>query len=413
VWGHFKLRALEEAWRAAVAAERARVAALRLPALFGEPLDGNAVDRYRPVLRSIDEAMKSHPQGQTLYSAETDQALEAGWAAELEPPVAALLEERQAEIEALAEAVRCTRVDWGTAWEEGHEAELPSLLAARVLANIATLSGNVRAAEGDVAGAFERHLSVVRFGVDLGSEGFLIQSLIGVAVRMIGLEAAGRLVTSADDGPWSSVVETLTRLEPVLPSTAIGVRGERLSFFTIAREVASYQTDSWMGGVPFQTLVAPRFVAATAVMEADPYLLAVEGLSEDPDEAERQEQELTAQLDESWNILFKVVVPSLTRARHNHLDNLAQFRLVRLAAWLEQQREEQGRYPDELGGLPFTIDDPWARPWPGPLHYERTADGAGYKVWSVGKDRSNDGGVGQFDLDSKDYVLQRRPPEGE
>jgi hypothetical protein len=92
------------------------------------------------------------------------------------------------------------------------------------------------------------------------------------------------------------------------------------------------------------------------------------------------------------------MLPSFVRARLNADELKARVRLAAAAVSLEQGRRNSERYPAELPDVPA---DPMA--WPAKLHYQPSADATGYKLWSVGSNRKNDGGAAQ------DLVLERRP----
>ena len=102
----------------------------------------------------------------------------------------------------------------------------------------------------------------------------------------------------------------------------------------------------------------------------------------------------------SWNVFVRMLLPDLTNARASSDELHARFRLARTAVTLEQRKAADGRYPSALPPEPG-LEDPFA--WPTPLRYKPGASGAGYTLWSVGRDEKDDGGTTPQDL-----VLQRQ-----
>ncbi|NQU43630.1 hypothetical protein HQ520_10110 [bacterium] len=76
------------------------------------------------------------------------------------------------------------------------------------------------------------------------------------------------------------------------------------------------------------------------------------------------------------------------------------IRRTRLAIGLELHRCERGQYPDSLSALTENhigvapVIDPFSGQ---PFHYELTADGSDYRLWSVGPDKTNEGGDVKYD----------------
>ncbi len=411
LWARLELRRHEARWRYEVAAERQRVAALRLPVLFGEPLDENAADRYLTLLAAVERTLDT--DADRRITAEIAEAAAAGPDRPIDAAVRAALAEHQAEVDGLREAVRCTRVDWHTRWEDAAETTVPPIpiLAARELGTLATLAGHLRAKSGEPAEAFQRYLEVVRFGADMGSQGAVVQSLLGVALRGFGLTATGQLAVSTDRAPWGQLVDAMNRLEPSLaPEGGWGLHGERLALVPLVESLVrgDARRPAWLPDRSGWAYLARCWVGSRALAQADELLRTLERLPQNPDQAERVEAELTRRAERSLHPQVRLSLPSFPRVRWSHVHGLALFRLVRLSLWLEQQRQEQGRYPEDLDGVPFNVDDPFAKPWPGRLHYLRSEGAEGYRIWSLGIDRTDDRGDGASLMPSaKDIALER------
>ena len=80
---------------------------------------------------------------------------------------------------------------------------------------------------------------------------------------------------------------------------------------------------------------------------------------------------------------------------------MARFRILRAAIQIEKMWAKQGRYPGDSAAIDLPID-PFAHP--AELHYASLADGRGYKLWSVGLNGTDDGGVAK---DQADEVFER------
>jgi hypothetical protein len=401
IWGRRWLARYAETWRAEIAAERQRVASLRMPVLHGAPLDENAAVRYRPLLEKLKAATDGNRE---LYVTALGKSVTGGRATVPPAEVAALLEAHRGEIASLGDAVRCTRCDWNIQYEDGFGAELPPLLAARVLANLVILEGHERGRAGDAEGAAKRYLDVARFGADFGT-GSLLEVLIGTAVDDLALEALGKLLTAAEPSRFSvaAIDAALSKLEGHLPSIAHGMKMERLTLGSLSVPRPPAADEPALAGGVLEWVTPKRALYAHALSRLDPVLRAMERAlsTEDPDERARILAEVKDPTP-SWNPILNMTVPSLTRSRVAGLDLTARYRLVRLALAVEQAAVA-GRYPADGGGIDLPVDPHAA---PALLRYQATADGRGYKLWSVGSDGKDDGGKaeGQADL-----VVERRP----
>jgi hypothetical protein len=274
------------------------------------------------------------------------------------------------------------------------------MLGARYLVTLVSLEGNERAQAGDLTGAADRYLDLVRFGGDLGRGGVL-HVLLGSTAEQTGLMALGRLVRSG-------------RLQPPLLDRVEHERGllerDRSSF---ANALANDRRmldgldeliDTWSSNLG-EPLVLPwvvpyRALAAHAVRVADPLRRKFEqAAAKDDFEAWK---ELGAESDavagNSWNPLLRLVMGYVSvfgddnGTHSNRLfltsrQNLAWFRLVQAAVMVEREKRARGRYPSDASALELP-KDPLAPAQP--LQYR--LDGSGYRLWSIGLDGVDEGG---------------------
>jgi hypothetical protein len=403
-WGDRIFAAYRSAAMADITAERQRIAADRRPVLFGTPIDDNAADRYRTLTQTIGERLQSTTARMAVLRAADDGPRKPRSA-----EVAHLVEISRPELEALREAVRCRRCDWHFPWERGIYATLPSL-GARDAANLLVIEGHQRAERGDVEGATERYLEVVRMGTDYESSGALIGTLFAAAIERIGTNALLRLVASdglAAQPAWDEVESKLDLLEPRLASMSIAYRGERLGY--VGWESMSDDDRALLGmphlRKPLRPFYPGRFFLADAARAQSETLRTFEQANEqaDPREATRLSRAAVDRDLRSRNVLVREGLPVLLRARVVQDELAARFRLVRAAVRLERIWAKQGRYPTNATAIDLPID-PFA--YPAKLHYASLADGRGYRLWSVGANGTDNGGIAK---DQADEVFDRPP----
>jgi hypothetical protein len=434
IWAPLWLSAYATTWRTEIAWEREREASRERPVLRGETLDDDAAPIYRDALEAIGRALRSPKR--SLYTAGLGQAVTRGPKAAPPDEVARLLEAHRADLERLGQAVRCTRCDWDFDYAQGFklvDRGLPNLLSARVLANLMVLAGRERAQAGDRQGAAERYLDLLRFAADFDS-GSSIMVQFGMILSQIGLDALVSLVTSQDPGelPLSQIESELARIDDSLPSAAIAYRRERLVWGTLSSSGRSYRETlndavAWSamhtseqgsavllrppderpagprdGGVR-AAILPGRAILAHALSQIDRLFRSLESA------AEAAEFEAWARLDarleaarQSWNPLVRAAAATVADVRARRLDLLARFRLLQSAVRIEKRRLQEGRYASEVSDLP---GDPWiahAR-----VRYGVWPEGAGYAVWSVGRNGTDAGGRAG---ENAGLLVERRPP---
>jgi hypothetical protein len=406
LWAHGRLAERQKEWEADLAAERERVAALRMPVLSGAAEPCNAVERYLPLMESL--VRSGYPDG--VYGGVQDKELEASElirAANGEPlsplpeKLLPILEARRDLIGAFRDSLRCERVDWGFPHERGFEAPIPSLLGARWLASLTLLSGHQLAQAGDLQGAAEHYLDVMRFGADFESQGVLTTSLMGIALRDAGLHALGALLVSVEPGrlPLEDISARFGRIAAVTPSVAAGHRGDRMSHVA--------QTRKGVGVLLFDRLIGPPLSVYT-LDEMLPLLRATERAAAETDPVAAS-AELGPAVEAAWasrNPIISLMVPSLQAGAMAAAGTRARQAIVQAALACEAAWQRDGRYPAEPAGLG---GDPYAGS--AKLRYRLDEDGRGYAVWSVGADREDDAGLTGWGLNpnGKDIVLARRP----
>jgi hypothetical protein len=137
---------------------------------------------------------------------------------------------------------------------------------------------------------------------------------------------------------------------------------------------------------------------ADSIRTGDQALREAERANEaaDPREAARLTQAAFDNALRSRNPLVHMGLPSLERARVAQEQERARFRILRAAILLEKAWAEDGRYPESAAALDLPID-PFA--YPSRLRYAVHAEGRGYRLWSVGTNGTDEGGVGTNQAD--------------
>jgi hypothetical protein len=416
----------ESAWKADVAAERARLAGERRPPLRGEARAANAAAEYvalsEKIAPELYESYAKGPDGSRVAGRARPVAKELGdtaLAPAAPPPgaVAALLAAHADDLAALRDATRAERCDFGTEWERGAAAPIPNFLAMRALAGLLVLDGRARALAGDAAGAAERDLDCMRFGADVSTQGTTIFLLMGLALRGIGERNLVALVESgALDGPALAEVDReLAALDGLVAPLGAAVRGEWREnvplWISLARE----------GRGTYGEPDAPRAPPVLRYFPIASLVRAEAGLRDDlvavldgPETRERFARvgEIEAK-PRSWDPVARkiedVSTPNWARLLQEACTDAARRRALRAAASVAAFRARTGELP---AGLADCMGEVPKDPFDGaPLRYARGADGRSAKVWSVGEDLADDGGRPLDEKSGKgDIVLELGPP---
>ncbi len=382
------LDGLRETWKAETESERSRLSKVHSPVLRGTPIDENAAPRYRKLLKDV-EGVDLTPLGSL------DDLLPGK---PLPEKAGALLGKNRATVAALREAVRCNRCDLELELEKGVALQLPGILPARTLGRLVVLEGYERAASGDVEGAAQRFLDVVRYGTDL--DGPLILVMIRAAIVQDGLDALVKLVVAQDlpGPPPASIRGELGKLAPVLEDLEPYFGAFRIERLTMEKLALDADPSAVAGESPWALFASlspraffgfqlPGFLEVFAEQDRVARI-------EDPDERKRTGDALEKRVGESGNLLVRLSVRSLAAARSVHERAVAKLRLVDTACSIESRRSADGKYPQEVSDLPA---DPFAQG--AKLHYAPTADATGYTLTSKGDGGPNS--VRTFTLERK------------
>ncbi|HZV03140.1 MAG TPA: hypothetical protein VFF73_40915 [Planctomycetota bacterium] len=335
-------------WKGEIEKERALAATPRPTILGAAAIDTNVCPRYRAIFVRRDET-----------TAEIESVVKAGV---VTPTVLALADRERSSLDALLEAVRCTRCDWEVAYDAVFDTSVPNAARAKALCDLLILEESARRASRgeplDHRPAALRDLAVVRIGADFELGGTRYHRSIGTALLEIGLRALGELVASAEPGtlPLAEIEKDLVALG-ARPTLVMAVHRERLGLRSMATAAGEKVEDAASG------LAVDRLVVGLALLAADALEGEAETAAANDDRAARDRGlgDVEQKAQESWNPLVRVAVPDWRRFAAEDDRASATFRLVLAAVKVEESRGD--------GGYPLKLD-------PGKdVTYERTASG--------------------------------------
>jgi len=215
-------------------------------------------------------------------------------------------------------------------------ARISNLTASKVLAQLLRTEGEVAKLERRTNEALGVFTDCIRLGQKYTHGSLMLEDLVGIACKAIGMEAAETIWRSADDVSLQIFLKRLAEIDTSNQSPAEVIRRER----------------EWARGThgPLQYAWISLFLRSTL----------------------QQSEE---------------------RLRARHLRDEAEVRLLRTAVAMELFRRKMGRYPGKLGELiPEYLESVPADPFTGKsLFYRPTTNS--YLLYSVGADRKDDGGT--------------------
>lgn len=423
-----RLDARVDALKQVIAAERATLVGTR-PARFGPAREGNAYDDYVAVEWVLGPSDRLVEPPASMSPVELPRDAAAGLKPELHKALHSALEavergapvpdEARAHVARFASVLRHvrdglakTRCEWPFAYEDGLAVDLPQLLPARNAAQLMALEAEDL--EPDAAARVGLH--IVAYGDDLARHPALIGAMIGIAVKQIGVSSLERTLRRGplSRGACEEVIATLADLSAT--DLARSFRAERLcTQADLARFAGRPLAPPPPGRDPSSDGGLPRLGPAFLEHEWEGYLklmdLAEAAATAPFAERAARQAELDHVVATSWYLIGKIAAPDLTRASDQALASRAQVELVRLLAAAHLHRLETGALPADAAVLAprFPGGAVPADPFDGaPLRYALA--GGEVTVWSVGRDRKDDGGAGHGEklADAKDVVLKGR-----
>ena len=377
-------RELEKLAPALIAEARARDP--RRPPVRGEPVPGSAWTDYNQALAAIKPMSSADLGDFVTRSPKADRA-------KAEAAVAMYA----GCLQHLAAGARRAEGTYPYAFEKGFSADLPGLLESQKLANLAASKARMLAEAGKANEAVSLLLDELWFGADIGRNTVLICEMISAAILSIGMDELKDMVRDMElkDVDWAEVGRALAVLDTILPDHGESMLNEAVS--AAAGLTTQEKLGADMNGVvPNEVLFAWRYGFSTRLMVVDAMDTHVDAMrrlaaaNRTWPEAERVSKEVDGEAGRSVNLLTRVMTQGLLRSHRVGFERRAQLSLLRMAVALRA-----GQAVPEL-------DDPFGA--------KLRSDGT--KVWSLGQDGVDGGGVGAWrPAPTGDIVLQLRKDE--
>lgn len=284
-------------------------------------------------------------------------------------------------------------------YSAGFAALMPHLSEMRKSLFLLNLEAILRAENGQTASSIDSVRSGFGFARSLAKEPSMISQFVRVACDGLTLSALERIMNRSEltDEQLIELTERLDKVERSsdLSRAFIGERCMGLDFFTAPGTVGV----GFLDGMPPRPILT--LCQAVGLIDADAVIYL--DLMNDYLEAnllpyhERQEAvdvvtdtlESTSQI----HIFVHSLMPALSRVTTIELRTIAHLRAARVGLVIQRYRLAAGMLPDTLADLvPAYLGDVPKDPFDGnELRYEKRD--AGFVIYSVGEDLSDDGGV--------------------
>jgi hypothetical protein len=347
---------------------------------------------------------------------ETDRAFQSALAevpmrAPLPPDLTKRLTEHLAahreSLELIHRAAQLTQSRYPVDLSTGFNALLPHLAEIRKLAQLLREQVVLEADAGRADQAVTAIVDGAALGRSLANEPLLISYLVRIAVNAImvsGAEQAvnrvklsethldqiSRALASADD--TNGVIRALA-----------GERAAAIGLFQMdPGQAAALMSQGGAGPSAAQLRGLSALNRLTGLFDRDLvyyldtmqiFIAAASQSSSDRSETAREFDERMAEAKRSYYILTALVAPALSKALDRDTENAARIRVATTALAVERHRlQHGGQVPDSLEALvPAFLKAIPLDPFTGePLRFQKQQDG--YVVYSVGTNRSDDGG---------------------
>jgi hypothetical protein len=309
----------------------------------------------------------------------------------------------------------------------GHLREFARLLQAEALQ---------RKRKGDVDGALESCQTILKLCRHMDDEPYLIAFLVQRAIFAIGTRALWDEVLSDADASATAYRAVLAELRAWDIDRAFvrALKGERV----LVNEMFDRLRNFWrnflqdvdfqdVDFVDFMFLLSPKnWFAENQLLMLEFFrqliLIAQKGVPYDHQQVRQLIAEFKRKCRKGWTVtlgkwkiswrhydLAEVAINTYDSLFDRVTDTHALQRVTEVALALRLYRKEHGRYPEDLQALaPKFLPSVPSDPYDGkPLRYRKLQKG--FKVWSVGGNRKDDGGVKVRDWQRKgDLVLESK-----
>ena len=282
-------------------------------------------------------------------------------------------------------------------------ATLPQFSGFREFVNLLRAEAAQRKRRGDIKGAVESCLTILKLCRRIGDEPSLLTFLVQSAIFSIGLRWLWEEILANADVSRETYLAALSEIRAwdIDQNFVRALKAERAISIS-ASEFFKRQcrTEIMIAGGQLLTLKVYRSVI----------LIAQRGVPYDRKELERIETDFKQKsLILPSRVFALVLTPSFPDMFEKATQIHALQRVTMTALALRLYRKENGRYPENLQQLvPKYLPSVPIDPYDGkPIRYRKLQKG--FKVWSVGGNRKDDGGVKVRDWWRKgDLVLESK-----
>ncbi|XAM00451.1 hypothetical protein OT109_03485 [Phycisphaeraceae bacterium D3-23] len=221
---------------------------------------------------------------------------------------------------------------WAINYEDGPYALLPHLGPARTLARLCMMRARLRLHDGDIAGAAEDVLAVMKLGRAFDNDRLLISSLVGMSIEARAVNFTAEHLSAFDDAAVAQLVAGIAGL-PERPALSEIIQGESDTFIGwLERTLRQAQADGVVAG-DLDSLAAGLGLAdadpAPGQMDYDQWLAWVDEAKDAYTEAGRVADlpydayleaigELEAGFESSENKVISLFIPSVGAVRSSH-----------------------------------------------------------------------------------------------
>jgi hypothetical protein len=385
VWARHGLEVYSRATALECEAERRELAESRRPVVAAKARDEDAAPEYERLFERIgpgDEALRKMvaDAAHDAPGADFDQAR-------------AVMRDKTEELGLLRNATACTRCVWVVDHAADPREYTDRGMRAMKLGTLLEFSAHELARTGRLEDAAAAYMDALRFACDLSRRDLLCW-LAGASFGYGVARELGALVVAVPRSRIASfafVRDGLTKLEPEWPTTRRAFRSERLSQLGFVRVT---------NGTPFgstltlsNVLIPERALYAHGLEVNADYLRRLEAAADEKRAArEAIEASIDAEARASWNPIVSGLMRDVCRLSTLGLALEARFRLTKTALALA------------LGDAPEIPPDPLS-PSGEPLRLKQSD--RGFKLWSVGQNGVDDGGI-PGEGSTGDLVLERR-----
>jgi hypothetical protein len=283
------------------------------------------------------------------------------------------------------------------AWEDAYAAKLPGLVSCQRLANLAVIRARFLAEEGKPREAAELILDTAQFARDVGFNQCLISEMISIAIYGVAFEDLRDLILSGklshDD--LVEVERELEILDRSFIKTGHSLMNEAMGAGFGFLKTASSNDGELLLGLDTPSMILWFFVPKRLAY-ADAFESGLEILRRCADtddrpwaETDKVGKEINAQAEQLRNPLSRIMIPGLASTSRAERERRAHLRLLRAAAHFRATGEIQ------------ELEDPLG------TKLRTSKSGDHLKIWSVGRNGSDEGGSGTWKPTAeKDIVLE-------